>query len=162
MNLGALGGEKTMHPNVSAEASPPCRTFSRLCSRACGWLPPWDRFCNAMLMPGFAHRPASRKRGKEMMLGFLKSLLDDGHQQGKMVVLNFQNPIKPSRFCGKAPGLFEDYTAGLYFSFPLAKEILAFPFCIISQKLLAADGVCFGFCVFPSAVFRFDQFLFSS
>lgn len=81
-----------MHPNISVEASPHCRTLSRICSRARGWLLPWEHSCSTMLEPGCAHRAASRKQVKEMMSGFLKSLLDDGHQEGKMVVLNFQTP----------------------------------------------------------------------
>lgn len=108
------------------------------------------------VVPRFAHGPPSRGQVREMMSGLLKSLPDDGHQEGKMGVLDFQNPMKPFRSCGEALGLFEDHTAGLSFSFPSAKEILASPFCMLSQKLLAADRVCFGFCVFPSVVFRFN------
>lgn len=73
-----------------------------------------------------------------------------------MAVWNFQNPIKPCRFCREALGLFEDGIPGLSLSFPLAKEILAFLFHVLSQKLLAAGGVCFGSCVFPAVVFRFN------
>lgn len=71
-------------------------------------------------------------------------------------MLKSPNPTKPFRVCQEALGLSEDYTARFPFSFPLAEEMLAFPFCILSQKLLAVGVVCSDFCVFPSVGFRFN------
>lgn len=81
LNFGALGGEQAMQQNISRGLSMLQAVFMNL-------LETWERSHSTTVVRRFAHGPPSRKQVKEMTSGFLKSLLDDGHQEGKTVVLN--------------------------------------------------------------------------
>lgn len=67
-------------------------------------------------------------------------------------------PPRPFRRCRAALGLFGNCTAGLPFSFVLAKETLGFPFRLVHRKLWAAADFLLWFLRLPSEQLTFIQF----
>lgn len=87
--LQSLDTEKNMHHKRASSGLSKFQDAFTSCSRGVWIASEMGIFVKYHLGTIFCSQAYFKKTVKEMMLGFPKSLLNDGHQRGTMVVVNF-------------------------------------------------------------------------